>query len=890
MGNVVQNDTVEHEKLTQQQLADLVIETEAGARSPTNPFVSKGMIILAFVWSVFQLIVASPMSTVLNLNGNEIRYIHLAFALILCFLAYPATSKSPRSYVPFQDWIFAIVSSGCALYLFVFSVELSGRPGAPIDMDIYVGCAGIALLLEAARRALGLPLVIIATIFITYTLFGSADFVPDVIRHKGQSLNKTVSHQWLTTEGVFGIAIGVSSGFVFMFVLFGALLDKAGAGNYFIKLAFSLLGHMRGGPAKAAVASSAMMGMVSGSSIASTVTIGTFTIPLMKRVGFTGVKAGAVEVASAVNAQIMPPVMGAAAFLIAEYIGISFVEVIRAAAVPAIISYIALFYIVHLEAVKADMKSFEKATTHSWSYRIFVWMSVIIGGGAIAALVYYGINGIVEIHDVDGEKQVEVIVGGIKHFFGEATLFAVLVIVAVTYICMVKFTTRYPEIEPDDPNAEDIKLAETGPTFKAGLHYLLPIFVLVWCLMVERLSPGLSAFWASVMVMFMLPTQHVLKAYFRRKETPNPDYKNELKKGVEDLNEGMIMGARNMIGVAIATATAGIIVGTVSLTGVGQVLTEVVEIVAGDSIFLILLMTAVISLILGMGLPTTANYIVVASLMTHVVVQLGEQNGLVVPLIAVHLFVFYFGIMADITPPVGLASFAAAAISGADPIKTGMQGFTYALRTAILPFFFIFDNEILLIGVETIPHGIWVFVKCTVALLVFSAAMQNYFIVKSKAWETVSLLLVTFMLFLPQFWVNMVIPPHVKGDHMNLVEEIQTAPIGSQVALMVRGINIDTDKLEKKNVYITVDNKDGQKVIDDFGLVLRQDGKKIIVDDIGFNSKAEKAGIDFDYEVVGLELPQEQPSKNYAYIPAFLLLIIVFMSQTVRRRRVVVTS
>lgn len=859
----------DREGLSQEELADLVIESESGARNPSNKNVARLMFWTSLFWAVFQLWVASPLQYTAAeylkfpvFNDNQVRSIHLTFALFLTYLAYPAFKRSPRRRIPLLDWGFALVGAYTSFYLYINYLELAERPGDPIPMDIYVGCAGIVLLLEAARRSLGMPLVIIATIFLIYTLAGASDFIPEVISHKGQSLNKTISHQWLTTEGVFGIAIGVSSGFVFMFVLFGALLDRAGAGNYFIKLAFSLLGHMKGGPAKAAVASSAMMGMVSGSSIASTVTIGTFTIPLMKRVGFTGVKAGAIEVASAVNAQIMPPVMGAAAFLIAEYVNIPYDEVVIAAFVPAAISYIALFYIVHLEAVKADMKSFEKTTTHSLQYNILMWLSIFLIVGGLSFGIYHFIS-------------------FIKDMAGANASYLIGFVLLAAYIGLVWYVTKFPEIEADDPNSPDIKLAETAPTFFAGLHYLLPIVILIWCLMVERLSPGLSAFWASAILIFILPTQHALKAYFRK----TGNYKREFKSGFEDLIDGMIMGSRNMVGVAIATAAAGLIVGTVSLTGVGQVLTEVVEIVAGDSIFLILFMTAVISLILGMGLPTTANYIVVASLMTHVVVQLGQQNGLVVPLIAVHLFVFYFGIMADITPPVGLASFAASAISGADPIRTGLQGFTYALRTAILPFFFIFDNEILLLGVDSFIYGLWVFVKSTIGLMLFAAASQGYFIVKCKAWETICLILIAFTLFAPQFWIDQIFPDYIDGDITKIDDEIKKVSVGQQFKIRVKGLDFNTDEIKEKNVYISVANEDKTKVIEEYGLVLRKDGDKLIVDDLKFNSGAEKAGIDFDYEILSISLPQEQPSKNYSYIPAFLLLIFIFMSQSFRRKQ-----
>ncbi|MEO1250542.1 MAG: TRAP transporter fused permease subunit, partial [Pseudomonadota bacterium] len=548
-------------------------------------------------------------------------------------------------------------------------------------------------------RTLGPPLVIVAAVFLTYVFFGDAAWVPDAIRWAGASLNKAMGHMMLTEEGVFGIALGVSTKFVFLFVLFGSLLDKAGAGNYFIQVAFSLLGHLRGGPAKAAVVASGMTGLISGSSIANVVTTGTFTVPLMKRVGFSSEKAGAVEVASSVNGQIMPPVMGAAAFLMVEYIGIPYTDVIRHAFLPAVISYIALIYIVHLEAMKAGMQGLEKRPDpRSTSQRLLAWGIIVCSILIVAGGTYF----IVE--------TLKPILGAIGPWFFGSVLMAV-------YVGLVWFGAQYPELGMDDPNSEIVTLPEVGPTVKSGLHFILPIVVLVWCLMIERLSPALSAFWAAAFMIVIILTQRPLFALFRGRGALG----GAGMQGLEDLFNGLVTGARNMIGIGIATATAGIIVGTVTLTGVGLVLANFVEILSGGQVLIMLILVAVLSLILGMGLPTTANYIVVSSLMAPVVVALGAKSGLIVPLIAVHLFVFYFGIMADVTPPVGLASFAAAAVSGGDPIKTGFTAFFYSMRTAALPFIFIFNTELLLIGITGPVDLVITVVTATIAMLVFAA-------------------------------------------------------------------------------------------------------------------------------------------------------------------------
>ncbi|HHE75456.1 MAG TPA: TRAP transporter permease, partial [Desulfobacteraceae bacterium] len=364
---------------SEEQLEEMIAESDTGARNPTGTIPKNILFYVPLTWTLFQLWYASPLPYIFNFlvfNSTEARAIHLAFAIFLSFTAYPTLKSSPRDYIPVQDWIVGLVGAFCSAYLLIFYEGLSERPGAPIQMDLIVAVIGLILLLEATRRALGPPLMVVAGVFILYSFFGP--YMPAVIAHKGASLSKGMSHYWLGTEGVFGVALGVSTGMVFMFVLFGALLESAGAGNYFIRTAFAGLGHLKGGPAKAAVVSSGLTGLVSGSSIANVVTTGTFTIPLMKKVGFSREKAGAVEVACSTNGQLMPPVMGAAAFLMVEYVGITYVEVIKHAFLPAIISYIALVYIVHLEACKMGLKGMEKPVIKTLNQKLFSFVMTIL--------------------------------------------------------------------------------------------------------------------------------------------------------------------------------------------------------------------------------------------------------------------------------------------------------------------------------------------------------------------------------------------------------------------------------------------------------------------------------------------------------------------------------
>ncbi|WP_366510983.1 TRAP transporter permease [Yoonia sp.] len=738
---------------------------------------------------------------------------------------------------------------------------MAGRVGAPILQDFVVAVIGLMLLLEATRRALGPALMIVASVFLVYTVLGPN--MPSIIAHKGNSLSEIVNHQWITTEGVFGIALGVSTSFVFLFVLFGSLLDRAGAGNYFIQVAFSLMGHMKGGPAKAAVVSSAMTGLISGSSIANVVTTGTFTIPLMKKVGFSSEKAGAVEVASSVNGQIMPPVMGAAAFLMVEYVGIPYFDVVKHAFLPAVISYIALVYIVHLEALKAGMEGLPRAYTPKPIVQRLIGIAFAIAViCALSFAVYYGM-------------------GWIRPAFPQSAGYIIFGFLSLVYVGLLYVSSKEEPLELDDPNAPVTKLPLPGPTIRSGLHFILPVVVLVWALMVDRLSPGLSAFWATAYMVFILLTQRPLMALMRGRGGLG----TAIKQGGADLIDGLETGARNMIGIGIATATAGIIVGAVSQTGVGSALADVVEVLSGGNILAILFLTAILSLILGMGLPTTANYIVVSALLAPVIVTLGQQNGLIVPLIAVHLFVFYFGIMADVTPPVGLASFAAAAVSGGDPIKTGVIAFFYSLRTAALPFLFIFNTELLLIDV-TWGQGVFVFIIATIAMLLFAAATQGWFLAKNRFYETVALLLIAFTLFRPGFWMDMVSAPYSEENPTEIAAAAMATPLGEDLRLRVSGLNDLGDPIEFVAVVPITEGATGEERLENAGLLFRDEGGILFIDDVTYGSAAETAGLGWDQEVLRVLRPVSQPSKYLMFLPALLLLALVVFVQRGRNARI----
>lgn len=842
------------------ELEAIVAALDTGARNPSG-IVSKLLLVMALGWSLFQLWIASPLPYLFSdyiplANNTDTRSIHLAFAMSLAYLAFPALKSSPRDWIPVQDWVMAILSIVTTMYLAVFAAELAERPGLPTTMDLIIAPIGIVLVLEAARRALGPPLMVIAGLFLLYVFFG--EYAPEVVSWKGASFGKAMSHMWITQEGVFGVALGVSTTLVFLFVLFGSLLERAGAGNYFIWVAFSLLGHMRGGPAKAAVVSSALTGLVSGSSIANVVTTGTFTIPLMKRVGFPAEKAGAVEVASSVNGQLMPPVMGAAAFLMIEFVGISYIEVIKHAFLPAIIAYISLVYMVHLEACKAGLKGLPRKVKTGFMSSLLIYGVNVLAIIILSGISYYGFN-------------------WVKEAAGDATLWVAGGILIVVYLGLLSYSARFPELGRSDIIDE---LPDPGPIVKAGLYYILPVAVLIWCLTVERLSPGLSAYYASVFMILILLTHKPIKALLRKEG----DIGARIMESLVDLREGLAAGARNMIGIGVATACAGIILGTVTLTGVGLVMAEFVEFISAGNLILMLLFTAGISLILGMGLPTTANYIVVSSLMAPVIVSVGASNGLIVPLIAVHLFVFYFGILADDTPPVGLAAYAAAAISGGDPIRTGIQGFMYDIRTGILPFMFIFNTQLLMIGVNSTIELIIVVVSATAAMLLFAAATQGYFLTRNKIWETVGLLLVTFTLFRPGFWMDMIYSPLVPVPAAKIYSVAESKPANSLIRVHVLGETLEGKKIDKVVMLpLGKPGKGAERLAKAAGLELREEDGKLLIDNLVFGGAAERQKLDFDWEIADVQVAADRPNKQWFFIPAILLFIGIWKSQKARR-------
>ena len=739
---------------------------------------------IAIIWSLFQLWYASPFPFMLNFGmfkGLPARAIHLGFALTLAFLIYPI-SKGKK--ISFFDVLISFMGAISCLYIYFFYDQLVERGGVLLNLkisetlnfplELILGGCGILILLEATRRAIGLPLVIIASCFLLFSYFGR--YAPEIISHGGLSLNRLVGFQWLDQEAIFGIPIGVSVDFIFLFVLFGALLETAGGGKYFLDLAFAMVGKMRGGPAKAAILGSGMTGLISGSSIANTVTTGTFTIPIMKKTGFSKEKAGAIEVSSSVNGQIMPPVMGAAAFVMASFIGVTYFEIVKHAFLPAIISYIALFYISHLEALKLNLKGMDDA-------------------------------------DVPHLKK----------------------------------------------------------TFLSGIHFLIPIFVLIYTLVYLRFTASYSIFYATITLVLVNLINLLIK---------NEIKKDALKEWFNQTIVGFEKGALNMVAVGIAIATAGIIVGAVGSTGLSTNLIIVIESIAKDNVTILLFLTIILCLLLGMGLPTTANYVVVASLMATVLVDVGNASGFIFPLIAVHLFVFYFGLMADVTPPVGLASYAAAGISGGDPLRTGVQAFWYSLRTGILPIVFLFNHELLLIGIENIWHGLIVIITSLIGILVFTSATQGWFVNKLKWYEIIIFLVISISLLSPDFVLNKFYPKYNYEEitKINLIKLDSTKEI--QIKITRPSLYGERYKL----FVISKNTFEDKFTLEDYGITLMKQDDKIIVDNLKWNGEAKKSGFEMGDYISEFKIENsDRPSKNIVY-PIAILLLLVFGYFNLKRK------
>ncbi|WP_288550529.1 TRAP transporter permease [uncultured Brachyspira sp.] len=595
------------------------------------------IIVISVAFCLFQLY--SILSG--KITAQVVRATHLAFVMALAYLLFPMKKDMPKDKLPWYDVIIAIVGACSWLYISINFDSLVRRAGIYNTTDIIIGIVGILILFEACRRIVGTPILIISLVFIVYALFGA--YAPGFLNHRGYSIQRLVSHLYYNTEGIMGTPIGASATFIFLFIFFGALLDKTGIGQFFIDICNAIAGSYDGGPAKVAVLTSAMFGTVSGSSVSNTVGTGSFTIPMMKSLGYRPEFAGAVEASASTGGQLMPPIMGAASFLMAESLGIPYKEVAKAAIIPAILYFTGIFIMVHLEAKKTGLKGLSRDSLPKIGELLMKKGYLVI---PLATIIYFFVLGKTAIY--------------------------------------------------------------------AGLMGII--------------AAGLVAIINSIVDIIL---------------------KRERSFTFNDLIDVFVNGARNIISVAVACAMAGIIIGVITLTGLGlKIGAGLISISSGISI-LLLMLTMISSIILGMGVPTTANYLITSTIAAGAIIGLGFEP------LAAHMFVFYFGIIADVTPPVALAAMAGAAIAKSDPLKTGFEATKLSIGAFIIPYMFIFNPQILMINttfVEVIP----ILITSLIGMFGVSAGLDGYVFRKCNFIERILFIVAGLLSIYPEFYTDII--------------------------------------------------------------------------------------------------------------------------------------
>ncbi len=595
------------------------------------------IIIISVAFCLFQLY--SILSG--KITAQVVRATHLAFVMALAYLLFPMKKDMPKDKLPWYDVIIAIVGACSWLYITINFDSLIRRAGIYNTTDIIIGIIGILILFEACRRIVGMPILIISLVFIVYALFGA--YAPGFLNHRGYSIQRLVSHLYYNTEGIMGTPIGASATFIFLFIFFGALLDKTGIGQFFIDICNAIAGSYDGGPAKVAVLTSAMFGTVSGSSVSNTVGTGSFTIPMMKSLGYRPEFAGAVEASASTGGQLMPPIMGAASFLMAESLGIPYKEVAKAAIIPAILYFTGIFIMVHLESKKTGLKGLSKDSLPKIGELLMKKGYLVI---PLATIIYFFVLGKTAIY--------------------------------------------------------------------AGLMGII--------------AAGLVAIVNSIVDIIL---------------------KRERSFTFNDLIDVFVNGARNIISVAVACAMAGIIIGVITLTGLGLKIGAGLISISGGISILLLMLTMVSSIILGMGVPTTANYLITSTIAAGAIIGLGFEP------LAAHMFVFYFGIIADVTPPVALAAMAGAAIAKSDPLKTGFEATKLSIGAFIIPYMFVFNPQILMINttfIEVVP----ILITSLIGMFGVSAGLEGYVFRKCNFIERILFIVAGLLSIYPEIYTDII--------------------------------------------------------------------------------------------------------------------------------------
>lgn len=852
-------------------------------------FITKIILLTAVFWALFQLWIASPLPYFFSdflginlvLNDTQSRIIHLSIAILLSYLV-DNNGKCKYLY-----YLIGCIGFGSVFYNFIFYEQIALNAGIVSTLEVVISCVGIAILAWATKRSIGFPIIIIAGIFLLYSIFGN--YLPIIISHKGHSLSQISYQQWLSSEGIFGIALGVSSDFIYMFVFFGALLEASGASNFFIKLAFAGLGKLRNGAAKATIVGSALMGMISGSSVATTITVGTVTIPLMKKAGLSSEKAGGVQIAAGVNGQITPPIMGAAAFLMAEFLSIKYSDIIRYALLPSVIIYFSLFYSVHLEKTvefHEENRDYSlMAMLCKFAKLIFKFTLFAVGSFFSIAAFYYLMCGI--------SFKSGLYINGIQNIFGDNMWGSIVFLIGSYFgVIYMQFKCVYQDVkkihEFNDP-VENIKeyIASARPLkiLLGGLHYLIPVFLLLWLLTVEKMSSSICVFWATMSLVVIIFTHNNI-LYMLHGKSSFGYLKNEFKEDIMHLIDAMKSSSHSMIGIALATAVSGIIIGSIAQTGISQAFVDILETVARDNILLILITTAIICVILGMGMPTTACYMIVSSLMVPVIFEITQNKGMSVAPVALHFFVFYFGLMADITPPVGLASYAAAAISKGNPIKTAAHGLLYNKNLVLLPFVFVYNNDLIFYNMTDWSQIILTSLCAIFASMAFVSAIKGRFLTKNKIYESVALIVICMGFFNPNLVMNCFQNPYQKIAIHDFEKEFTNFNDVKKTKLL-----LTHGKKDSKTVYVDVRHgaksmKDNFEQSLDIVFYPIDNGIKL-VKVMNYN-KNNLQLIDLmkdEYKIVQIELPIVQFDRKFVLLCGIGIFMLIFFNQHMRRCR-----
>jgi len=648
---------------------------ETGVKRELIGLAAKIVAGVALAFSTYQLFIAafSPLSSLVT------RSLHVGFLMLLAFLIYPISRKAARNRIAWYDAAIAVLAFALAFYHWVFEADLIQRSGDATVPDLVVGAIVIVLLFEAARRVLGLALPIVCAVFLVYGVLGQ--YLPSAIAHRGYGFDQIIGQLYLGSEGIYGIPTLVSATYIFLFILFGSFLEHAGMIGLFNNIALGFVGHARGGPAKVAVISSGMMGMISGSGIANVLTVGQFTIPLMKRFGYSSVFAGAVEATSSMGGQIMPPVMGAVAFIMAETLNVPYVTIVKAAVIPAFLYYLTAFLMVHLEAGRKGLHGMPKADCpNPWKAIRDKWYLML----PLAVLVFMLFDGFTPMFSgiVGLALTAMLILGtGIAAGFG-STLFRIVFWVILGLVC--------------------------ASFFEYG----------VWPLIVA--------------IAFLVVVNFVIRGG---------------RKTLQIMRSSMVDGARQAVSVGLACAIVGVVIGVLTLTGAASNFASFVLDIGSKSLFLSLFLTMAVCLVLGMGIPTIPNYIITSAIAAPALLTLK------VPLIVSHMFVFYFGIMADLTPPVALAAFAAASIAKASPMRIGWKATHIAIAGFVIPYMAVYDPSLML-QTGTLLDTAYVVFKAIIAILLWGAASIGYLRAPLNWAERIFVTIAAFLLVVAIPWTD----------------------------------------------------------------------------------------------------------------------------------------